>query len=109
VQPQIPTLTGLEEFERGFAEPLFGLMPDARGAVRRWGSSGNVVYVEVDVIGTVGGRRAVMRSCDRLTLEDGRIRERVAFVDPGPLLKAVALSPRSWPKFVRIQISQRRR
>jgi hypothetical protein len=109
VQPQIPTLVGLEEFERGFVKPLFDLMPDARGAVRSWGSRDEVVYVEVDVVGSIGGRRAVMRSCDRLTLDEGRIRERVAFVDPAPLLKAVALSPGSWPKFLRIQLSQRRR
>jgi hypothetical protein len=33
----------------------------------------------------------------------------VAYVDPGPLLGAVALTPRTWPNFIRMQIDQRRR
>ncbi len=109
VQPQVPTLVGLEAFRRGFAEPIFELMPDARGAVRGWSARGDVIHVEVDVVGTVGRRRVVMHSCDRLTLRDGLIAERVAFVDPGPLLAAVARTPRAWPTFARMQLRQRRR
>jgi hypothetical protein len=109
VQPQVPTLVGLEAFETGFAAPLFDLMPDARGAVRGWSARDDVVHIEVDVMGTIGRRRVVLRSCDRITLRDGRVAERVAFVDPAPLLKAVALNPRTWPVFAGIQIRQRRR
>ena len=109
VQPQVPTLVGLEAFERGFAEPLFELMPDARGAVRKWAGSGDLVYVEVDVGGCIGGRKVVLHSCDRLTLRDGRLAERVAFLDPSPLVKAVGLSPRAWPTFLRSQLANRRR
>jgi SnoaL-like domain len=109
VQPQIPTLVGLEAFRRGFGEPLFELMPDARGAVRDWTARDDVIHIEADIMGTIGRRRVVMRTCDRITLRDGRIAERVAFVDPGPLLQAIALYPPSWPKFIRTQIRQRRR
>ena len=109
VQPQVPTLVGPEAFERGFVGPLFELMPDARGAVRGWTARDDVLHIEVDVMGTLGGRRVVLRSCDRITLRDGRIAERVAFVDPGPLLRAVALHPRTWPTFIRTQVRQRRR
>jgi hypothetical protein len=108
VQPQVPTLVGLEAFERDFAEPLFELMPDARAAVRGWAAHGDVVYVECDLMGTIGRRRVKIRFCDRLTLREGRIAERVAFLDASPLLKAVALTPRKWPVFVRGQINSRR-
>jgi len=108
VQPQLPTTVGVEAFRRRFAEPLFEVMPDARGAVRGWSATGDVVYIEVDVMGTVGGRKVVLRSCDRITLRDGRIAQRVAFVDPAPLLRAVALHPPSWPKFIRTQLRGRR-
>jgi ketosteroid isomerase-like protein len=109
VQPQVPTLVGLDAFEKRFAEPLFALMPDACGAVRGWSERDGVVYIEVDVMGTIGDRRVKLRSCDRLTLRDGRIAQRVAFVDPSPLLRAVALTPRAWPTFIRTQLRQRRR
>lgn len=109
VQPQVPTLVGLEAFERGFAEPLFELMPDARGAVRGWAARGHdVLYLEVDVGGCIAGRKVVLHSCDRLKLREGRIAERVAFVDPSPLVKAVGLSPSAWPAFLRTQIANRR-
>jgi ketosteroid isomerase-like protein len=109
IQPQVPTLVGLEAFERGFAEPLFELMPDARGAVRGWAARGeDVLYVEVDVGGCIAGRKVVLHSCDRLKLREGRIAERVAFLDPSPIVKAVGLRPSAWPTFLRTQIANRR-
>jgi ketosteroid isomerase-like protein len=109
VQPQVPTLVGYEAFARGFVEPVFALMPDARGEVLGWAGRDDVAYVEIEVTGTVGRRNVRLRSCDRLTVRDGRIIERVAYADPGPLLAAVALTPRAWPTFIRMQIDQRRR
>ena len=109
VQPQVPTLVGYEAFARGFVEPLFALMPDARGEVIGWAAAGETAYVEIEITGTIGRRAVTLRSCDRLTVRGGRIVERVAYVDPGPLLGAVALTPRAWPTFIRMQIDQRRR
>jgi ketosteroid isomerase-like protein len=109
VQPQVPTLVGYEAFARGFVEPLFALIPDARGEVLGWATGGETAYVEVEITGTIGRRKVTLRSCDRLTVRGGRIIERVAYVDLGPLLAAVALTPRAWPTFIRMQINQRRR
>jgi ketosteroid isomerase-like protein len=109
VQPQVPTLVGYEAFARQFVEPLFALMPDARGEVIGWAATGDTAYVEIEITGTIGRRTVTLRSCDRLTVRGGRIVERVAYVDPGPLLGAVALTPRAWPNFIRMQIDQRRR
>jgi hypothetical protein len=110
VQPQVPVLVGLEAFRRAFAEPLFELMPDARAEVLGWGEgeAGDVVYVECELTGTVGRQAVRMHFCDRLTLREGRIAERVAFLDAAPLLKAVALTPGKWPLFVSAQVNQRR-
>jgi ketosteroid isomerase-like protein len=109
VQPQVPTLVGYEAFARGFVEPFFALMPDARGEVIGWATAGETAYVEIEITGTIGRRKVTLRSCDRLTVRGGRIVERVAYADPGPLLAAVALTPRAWPTFIRMQIDQRRR
>jgi ketosteroid isomerase-like protein len=109
VQPQVPTLVGFEAFARGFVGPFFALMPDARGEVLGWAAAGDTAYVEIEITGTIGRRQVKLRSCDRLTVRDGRIVERVAYADPGPLLGAIALTPRAWPTFIRMQIDQRRR
>ena len=109
VQPQVPTLVGYEAFARGFVEPFFALMPDARGEVLGWAAAGETAYVEFEITGTIGRRMVKLRSCDRLTVRGGRIVERLAYADPGPLLAAVALTPRVWPTFIRMQINQRRR
>jgi hypothetical protein len=50
-----------------------------------------------------------MHTCDRLTLRDGKATERIAYLDPAPLLKAVVRSPRSWPRFLISQLRNLRR
>jgi hypothetical protein len=57
----------------------------------------------------MGKRAFTMHTCDRIKLRDGKAVERVAYLDPAPLLKAVAASPRSWPRFLRSQIRSLRR
>jgi hypothetical protein len=89
VQPQMPTLTGLRAFRERFARPLFALVPDLHGVVDGFAARGDVVYVELRLEGTLG-RRLTMRSVDRVVLRAGRAVERVAHLDPTPLLLAVA-------------------
>lgn len=85
-------------------------MPDLRGTVEGWAARGNRLYVELVLHGTVGRRSVTMRTCDRITLgEDGRAMERVAHIDPTPLLWAVARTPRLWPAAVRRRLAASRR
>jgi ketosteroid isomerase-like protein len=108
VQPQIPTLVGREQFRTGFAEPLFALMPDLHGEIEGWAARGDVVYIQIQLRGTLAGRPAGFRSCDRITLRDGLMAERVAFMDPTPIVTAVLTRPRAWPTFARTQLSNLR-
>jgi hypothetical protein len=101
IQPQLPDLVGHEDFRSGFVAPLFALIPDLRGEVERWASRGDSIYVELTMRGTLGGRPAQFRVCDRITLRDGLAVERESYVDPVPLLAAVITRPRSWPRFLR--------
>jgi ketosteroid isomerase-like protein len=103
ISPQLPTLTGLRAFEEEFVRPLFALFPDVRGEVERWASQGDVLYIEMTLRGTLAGRPVSWRLCDRVTLRDGLAVERESYFDPGPLLAAVARTPRAWPIFLRLQ------
>jgi ketosteroid isomerase-like protein len=109
IQPNIRPIVGRKAFREQFARPLFTLVPDLHGTVENWAASGDLVYIELRLEGTIGKRRFTLRTCDRIKLRDGKATERVAYLDPGPLLKAVAASPRSWPRFVRTQLRSLRR
>ena len=103
VQPQVPTTIGREAFRERFARPIFELIPDLHAIVEEWGETDSGVLISFRLEGTVGGRPVSWACVDRFTLRDGVATERVAYFDPLPLLGQVALAPRSWPRFARIQ------
>jgi ketosteroid isomerase-like protein len=109
IQPSVPPIVGRKAFREEFARPLFTLVPDLHGTVENWAASGDLIYIELRLEGTVGKRRFTLRTCDRIKLRDGRAIERVAYLDPAPLLGAVARSPRAWPRFLRTQLRSLRR
>jgi hypothetical protein len=109
IQPSLRTTVGREAFREEFARPLFELVPDLHGAVENWSASGDTLYIELRLEGTIGRRRFTMHTCDRIKLNDGKATERIAYLDPAPLLKAVALNPRAWPAFLRSQLRNLRR
>jgi SnoaL-like domain len=109
VQPSVRPIVGKRPFREEFARPLFDLVPDLHGAVEGWAVAGDAIYIELRLEGTVGHRPFTLHTCDRIKLRDGKAVERFAYLDGGPLLKAVAGSPRSWPKFLRMQLRSLRR
>ena len=104
IQPQIPPIVGRHGFEEEFVRPLFDLMPDVRGEVESWAARGDTLYVELTLHGTLGGRPLSWRVCDRVTLRDGVAIERESYFDSLPLLAAVLRAPRSWPRYLRVQV-----
>jgi ketosteroid isomerase-like protein len=109
IQPSVRPIVGKHAFREEFARPLFDLVPDLHGIVENWASGGDVIYIELRLEGTIGGRSFAMHSCDRIKLRDGKAVERFAYLDATPLVKAVARSPRSWPKFAKTQLRSLRR
>jgi hypothetical protein len=105
IQPQIPECFGIAEFRAGFAEPLFTLIPDVHGTVASWAASGDVLYIELTLRGTLGARPIEIHTVDRITLRDGIAVERVAYFDPVPLLGEILKRPRAWPRFARYQVA----
>lgn len=112
VQPQIPEMVGKVAFREQFARPLFDLLTDIHGTVGAWaatvpenGGPDEVVLIELTIRARVGGRAVTLNTVDKITLRGGVAVERIATLDPLELLGAVALSPRSWPRFARIQLA----
>jgi ketosteroid isomerase-like protein len=109
IQPSVRPVVGRRAFREEFARPLFDLVPDLHGTVENWAASGDLVYIELRLEGTIGGRPFTMHTCDRIKLRDGKAIERFAYLNPAPLVKAVARTPRSWPKFLKTQLRSLRR
>jgi ketosteroid isomerase-like protein len=91
-QPLAPAAHGVGTF-RPLFEPLFRAIPDLRGEVRNWGATDDGVLIELHLSGHLGGRPVAWTTVDRIVLEDGKIRERHAYFDPAPLIKAMLLRP----------------
>src|SRR5258708_3403609 len=103
IQPQLPTTIGYPAFEEQFVRPLFALIPDLRCEVERWAAREDTLFIELTLCGSLGGRPFSVRACDRVSLRDGLAVERESYLDPAPLLIAVATSPRTWPRFLRLR------
>ena len=105
IQPQLPEVVGRRAFRERFARPLFSLLHEVRGTVESWAEAEDGrLFIELTIRARLaGGRRVTLHTVDRITLRGGVAVERVAHLDPLELLGPVALSPRAWPAFARVQ------
>ena len=111
IQPQLPETVGKRAFREEFARPLFDLLSEIRGTVESWASRSEgddeVVFIQLTIRAKLAGGRAVaLHTIDKITLHNGVAVERVASLDPLELLGGIALSPRSWPTFLRARLGQ---
>jgi hypothetical protein len=111
IQPQLPEVTGKAAFREEFARPLFSLLSEIQGTVESWASrqegEREVVFIQLTIRAKLaGGRSVALHTIDKITLRNGVAVERVASLDPLELLGAVALSPRSWPTFLRARLGR---
>jgi hypothetical protein len=105
VQPMVPTESGHAAMARVFRW-LFTALPGLRGEVVRWGVAADALFIELELIGTVGHRPVRVRATDRFLFdEQGRVVERQTFMDPAPLMRAALLSPSSWPRLLRANLA----
>jgi ketosteroid isomerase-like protein len=107
VQPTLPAARGRAEAEERFRE-LFAVFPEYVVTVDDWAVAGDVVWIGVTHRVTVGGRLATWRGADRVVLEDGLLRERVAFFDPLATLPPALRAPRTWPTLLRWSLASAR-
>jgi hypothetical protein len=111
IQPQLPETVGRRAFREEFARPLFELLSEIRGTVESWASRAagddEVVFIQLTIRAKLaGGRPVALHTIDKITLRGGVAIERVASLDPLELLGGIALSPRSWPTFLRARLGR---
>ena len=105
IQPLHRTLQG-REAASDFWRQLFAMMPDLRAEVLNWAERDGVVYIEFQMSGTVAGNPIAWTAVDRYWLEEGTVRQRIAYFDPLPLAGKVARRPRSALAFLRFGVRQ---
>jgi hypothetical protein len=101
VQPLMREVHGRDPARRLFDE-LFTLVPDLHSAVRRFGATDDGVLIEHTMTGTFGRRPYSWDVIDRVLLEDGLVRERIAHFDPLPVLAQLLRRPQRVPAAVRL-------
>jgi SnoaL-like domain len=101
VQPLMRPVHDRESARRAFDE-LFALVPDMHSDVLRWGPTEDGVLIEHRMTGTLGRRPYSWDVIDRLILEDGLARERIAHFDPFPVMAQLLRSPRRIPAALRL-------
>ena len=85
---------------------LFTLIPDISGTVRRWAAREGTVFIELELTGTLGGKRIAWTACDVVVLRDGVVMERRSFFDPGGLFLAILRRPSAWPRLLRSAVGR---
>lgn len=106
-QPMSPVLRGRAAAVASLGGVL-DMMPDLQITVHDWMKRGDEFFVVFSFSGTVGVRGLQWTIVDRIVLEDGLIRSRVAYFDPGPLVRALLSQPWLWPKALFRSLSRRR-
>jgi hypothetical protein len=96
-QPLSPQRVGVEQWDRQFRQ-IFALLPGVTAMIRSWSATRPHVYVEFDITAPSRQGQFRMTSCDRFTLHDGLITERLVYFDPLPLLRHILCHPVAGPQ-----------
>lgn len=94
IQPMQPPVRGHDE-TAAFWQRFLSMIPDARGEVVSWAHRDGIVFIEIRISGTLGGHPVAWDTVDRIRLEDGKARQRIAYFDPLPILPTIVRHPKA--------------
>ena len=92
---------GREAFRR-----TFEVFPDMRASVERWACDGDALFIEMTFSATIGGDRTLWRGVDRFLIREGTVVERVAFLNPLHVRRALLRNPAGWAQLLRLRRSR---
>ena len=107
VQPIERDAYGIAE-ARAFMERTMALVPDLRYDVQGWASGSGQVIIWGRLHGTLGGGPIEWPLVDRIIMDDGLIRERIAYFDPLVIAATLIRRPRAWRPFLGAQLRRLR-
>jgi len=102
IHPVERNTRGVDE-AREFMKRTMSIVPDLRYDVQGWASGSDHVIIWGRLHGTLGGGPVEWPLVDRIKLEDGLIRERVAYFDPLVMFGVLVRRPRAWLPFLGAQ------
>jgi hypothetical protein len=105
IQPMRPTVKGHDE-AADFWRHVFSMIPDLTGEVLGWAERDGILFIELRMSGTLGGHPVEWVTVDRIRLEDGRVRQRIAYFNPLPLVRTIALRPRALQAWLRANVAR---
>jgi hypothetical protein len=89
------------------ARRLLRFAPDLRGDVTAWVGRDDVVFIDVRLSATLGGRPLVVHSFDKLRITpEGRVTSRVAAFDVTPVVLTLLLRPTAWGRSARLLLGR---
>lgn len=91
---------------REFMARTMSVVPDLRYEVEGWASGSGHVIIWGRLHGTAGGGPISWPLVDKIRMEDGLIRERVAYFDPLAVFAQLARRPKAWPAFLHGRLRQ---
>lgn len=98
---------GVDE-AREFMKRTMSVVPDLRYDVQGWASGSGHLIIWGRLHGTLGGGPIEWPLVDRIKIDDGLIRERVAYFDPLALFGALIRRPRAWLPYLAAQVRRLR-
>ena len=79
------------------AQRLVALLPDIRGQVTSWAGHEDIMFIELRLTATLGGKPLEFRAVDKLRLaQTGAVLRRDSFFDSAPLMGAVLRRSSAW-------------
>jgi hypothetical protein len=76
---------------------LLAFLPDLRGEVIGWAGRDDIVFIDIRLNATAGGKPLSFRAVDRLRLDSaGTVVSRESFFDPAPVATALMYRPVTW-------------
>ena len=94
IQPLAPPLHGKKAARKAFRK-ILTRFPGMQGDVHGGLGSGDLIFIDWTMIVPIGRSEQRLPVIDKVILEDGLVKERIAYFDPSPLFGPIARSPKT--------------
>ena len=108
LSPDVRLIAPLGNVTRGrragqrWLRKTFAALPDLHAVVDGWAASEATLFIEMRFRASVGGSPLEWPNVDRFLFVDGLAVERVAYMDPLPVVRAALARPTGWPQLLRV-------